>query len=252
MCFRPIFGNLFFLDIRNNYKNLLKINLRRFFILLNLCNFSNQLTYNIYNQLNLTKMKTYLPLFQANCNTAYFDFDSECESLLEGINSTREEEGLDSLTDQDVEFDYEKYEIDCAKKCCEFVEKQLTDFDAKIQFEGVHFSKTGSDSINIDIELNIEKLSKFIFENYDLFSEFLHETFTDREGFYSFYSNRAIDWVKETKDFTEFDDMTRLGALLDFVFYTKDSNVDDYYESKIYYEMSTYVTERVGLDYKLI
>jgi len=165
------------------------------------------------------KVKTYLPIFSGFYNTQW---EFQYESIEEFIKEERENKGLFSEIDfNDVEIDNETYENDIVKSFCEKLPNLMSDYINSIEFEKIISPKEynfENDSANVIIDVNIDKIKDFIYNNKDKFSEFLKKRYTSCDGFIPWYSNNFETWENDTKNFTDFSiNGHYLGSILDFI-----------------------------------
>ena len=180
----------------------------------------------------MKKVKTFLPLFSGFYGTI---FESYEENELEYINEIRKENGLEPLDYDEVEFDCEGYRKAAAYACCKFVEGELKDLGLveNIVFENIYspnYYNFGNDSINCEIWVKPEKLSEYVNENVEVFTKYLKENYSSRDGFISSHSNDFEEWKEETKNFTTFEDTHKLGAILGCVLENEDIKESYMYE----------------------
>jgi len=173
-----------------------------------------------------TKFETFLPLFPGFYNT-YLESDSAEESELEYINEQRVENGLEPIEWDKCVFDYNEYHQRVSKAYTNAVEKELNSLGLvnNIEFQKLINPKEynfKNDSINVEIDVNIENLQKYIAENKQKFIEYLKDKYTSCSGFISSYSSDFDVWSEDTDTFTNFDcNGHYLGAILDFVLYNE-------------------------------
>lgn len=178
-----------------------------------------------------TKFETYLPVFPGFYGTI---FNSECaeENELEYINQEREAKGLEPISWDDCEFDYKDYRDRLSKACVDAIESELKSLSliSEIKFQSLvspKYYNFANDSINIEIDVNIKKLQKYISENKNALSEYINENYTSYDGFMSSYSNDIDVWSEDTERFTNWDTNEHyLGSVLDFV--CKNEGIDYY------------------------
>lgn len=89
-----------------------------------------------------------------------------------------------------------------------------------------------NDEIYVDLTINTEILSKYIFENWDAYKEEVYKHHTSRDGFVSFKSNDIDEWAVETDNFTNFEDNEYyLGFILQIA-----SEIEEIEERSAYYD----------------
>lgn len=180
-------------------------------------------------------MKTYLPLFTGFYHTFFsMYFDNEVERTLEDLDKQYEE----------VDFNYIEYELEVAKNCCDIVSEYLKEegFENKITFESLYSPKYynySNDSINIDIDIDLEQIRDFLKANKEAFNQYIKERYTSCSGFISHHSNNYKDWINELNENEEH----KIGACLEFILIELGYNSED-----LAYKSS----ECVYLDYEII
>jgi hypothetical protein len=96
-----------------------------------------------------------------------------------------------------------------------------------------------NDEIFVDLTINTESFSQYIFNNWDRYAEEIHRHHTSRDGFTSFQSNDINEWRAETSDFRNFEDNEYyLGFLLQIA-----AEIEDIEERSAYYDWSESVNE---------
>lgn len=159
----------------------------------------------------MAKSNTFLPLFTGFYNTE-FCYDSEHSEHLYS----------EGLTDSETSFDYQGYETELAEDYVSFISERLKSFGVvTIQLEKIIRPKTynfTNDSINCEIEVDSSVLYEYIKNNLEDFLLYIRESYSSCSGFISSYSNDGMDWIIETKKFTDFSvNGHYLGAILDFI-----------------------------------
>lgn len=160
-----------------------------------------------------TIIKTYLPVFPGFYNTI-FESDESNE-----IEHFRDETGMDIDFD-DINFDYQDYFNRVSQRCCEIVENELNslNIECDIKFENVvspKYYNFSNDSINIEIEIDLQDVSKYLLNHLDLFKDYLRENYTSCSGFISHYSNEAHEWINDLRH------EHKLGSALNFILSTE-------------------------------
>jgi len=178
--------------------------------------------------------KTYLPVFTGFYNTIFEPSDCDIDSELDYINDSRKNLKKAPLKDaDDLEFEYKEFELNTATGCVDYVETILKDLGlpCKITNEVINSPKYynfANDSINIDIEIDLDLVKSYLVENLDLFTIYIKDKYTSCSGFISSYSNDATDWLK-----FEIDNNTDhcIGSCLDFIIKNEVSEpeMDMYY-----------------------
>jgi len=177
------------------------------------------------------KVETYLPVFPGFYGTL---FEPEEDQEIDSINYNRSEKGLPEITYDDCKWDYEEHRNRVARACCGVIEHELKgiiDKNIDITFQDIHSPREynfTNDSINVEIDLDINKTKEYLKENEDEFAEFLKERFTSRSGFISFFSNQVIDWYNLIDNQEKYE--TVIGSVLDFILENEGYRHDNLYE----------------------
>lgn len=160
-------------------------------------------------------IETFLPIFPGFYNTV---FEPECSDIIYSYN----QENDTNFDYDDFDWDYSEYYNQTAKNCCDAIEKLLKEngIIESIKFQNVvspKYYNHSNDSINIEVEINIDKLVLFIANNKDDFDTYVRSHYTSCDDFTSFYSNNGDDWFKSliNDDFKKSEHC--FGALLEFV-----------------------------------
>lgn len=182
------------------------------------------------------KVKTYLPLFSGFYGSHW---DEPC---FDG-----EEDIFDLPKDKEFwEFvDWKKYYNHIAKEMCNEVQYLLSDFVSDIEFECIRSPKYynfENDSINCEITFDENKVKEYLNENFSLFKDYIKLMYTSRDGFISYYSNDASEWMQDW-------DEHKVGSILEFICTNEgyeepwdinDSHISLFYNQEIYqYERPT-------------
>jgi hypothetical protein len=181
---------------------------------------------------DLFEIESYLPVF-----IGFYD------TIFQPIEENYIEDGYNY---DDYDFDYQKYYIDVSIQCTKAIEKQLSDFNIKIEFQELvspKFYNYENDSIYVKYILNSEsydKVFQYLIENKKNFGAYLENRYTNHDGFISFYFNDADNWLNYLKD--KFKLMHTFGSVLDFILNNEGYNYDELYLD---------VYDKVFLDYKL-
>ena len=172
----------------------------------------------------MKSIETYLPVFPGFYGTIFEASNEEDE--IHDINSQRNQKGLNDVSYNDCEWNYEEFRQGIAADCVNFVYNELNDlFDGKLDIEfqkivSPRFYNFTNDSINVEFKVSDEFLNSikaYIFENNaPEFEEYIIDRYTSRSGFISSYSNEVDTWKNEYFDSIE-DKGHILGSLLDFV-----------------------------------
>ena len=134
-----------------------------------------------------TTVGTWLPLFSGFYRT-WWESDYQEDSEIQYINELREEEGMEPIQWDDVQFNYDKYRNDVAKAVVGEIEHRLKDFVHRIDFEEISSPKYynfSNDSINVQIIPRKNVILEYLKNNAGEFEKYLEEQYTSRSGFIS-------------------------------------------------------------------
>lgn len=122
------------------------------------------------------------------------------------------------LADHPLKLDFAKFCEDVAKAYCEVVSDELTgalDSLVNIIFEEIRSPKYynfETDAVYCRIAFDPDAALRYIAEHRAAFDEYIRETYTSRDGFFSWRSNDPADWLDPADWGTH-----EPGAILDFV-----------------------------------
>ncbi len=168
--------------------------------------------------------KTWLPIFPGFYGTV---FEPSEDNEIQYLNDIRVENGLSELdynAFDSIGFDYKEYYSEVAKKCTAVVCDELMrlGFINSYEFDAIDSPKEynfRNDSINVSLgysNKNAKALYAYVKLNLDSFTQHVKEHCSSRDGFISFHSNQAVEWLLDTKNFQRFDDMFKLGFVLEW------------------------------------
>lgn len=198
--------------------------------------------------------ETYLPIFSGFYN-GYFEIDES--QIINDIQYDRVENGKNELKEISLEIDYPKYYQEISIKLCkeiQYVIRENIDENCDITFQKItspkYYNYT-NDSIDISLEIDLEKVLSLIGENFELFSKYIKQNYTSCSGFISGFTNDANEWIKA--DFIENHSSHCIGAFLDFllkdVYEVDECNLANYVLENVYdNEFCTNYTELYELD----
>jgi len=179
-----------------------------------------------------TEIKTFCPLFSGYYNS-FFEPDNQ-ENEIQDINYQRGEQGKKPINYNDAIFDYKQYFEECSKEIVNFCEdktNEILESDFKFTYEETvsprEYNFT-NDSINISINVtdsDVLKLYNYINANFELFKKYIIERYTSYDGFNSFYTNDANEFLT----LNIYEDSHILGTLLDFILKNECEEIDLYY-----------------------
>ncbi len=180
------------------------------------------------------KIETYLPLFKGfYCNP----WTEDNEALeIEHCNQIREENGLNEIDPNLIEFDYKEYYERISMDICNEVENKLEDYITAITYQKLvspKYYNYQNDSINVEVELSekdLEKIRTTIKENYAEFEAYIKDRYTSSSGFVSSYPNDAESWLEVLKIDSLKSNGHYLGAFLDFIVIVEEIKEEEIYE----------------------
>ena len=165
-------------------------------------------------------IESYLPVFNGFYNT---DFEPSEDHIIE-----------EPYNFDDYDFEYDTYRIDMAKACCNAIERELKDLGISVEYQSIYSPKEynfKTDSINVKYRLSknsAKLLNKYLKDNIEAFTSYIHEHCTSRSGFISFFSNDVNDWFNE---YTHNKLETSFGTMLDFYFENEGFTAENLYSA---------------------
>ena len=140
----------------------------------------------------------------------------------------------------DIQYDYTRFQNDTAKRACDVVSDFLHDIGIrnKITFQKVVSPREynfSTDSVDVDIELNMMDLGRAIIKHYDEIEREIKERFTSRSGFFSFVSNDIWEWREDWNN-NNFDEPRCIGALLEILLAIKDYDYFPFFHEGMEFE----------------
>jgi len=190
------------------------------------------------DQENKTKqIETYLPVFPGFYGTI-FEADGE-ENDINDINQQRADKGLPEIDFDACEFNYAERNKSVIEDCVAFIEQELRyvfKSPISIKCDGLHSPREynfGNDSINITVEVSNDlliEIKTYLIDHFELFSAYIKERYSSRDGFMSFHSNDATEWLHTNVDKID-SNAHYLGAILEFICGVEEVNEMDMYEA---------------------
>lgn len=180
----------------------------------------------------MKSVQSYLPLFSGFYCTIW-DSDSLEDNEIYSINYERESNGKGEIEFDKIQFDFKEYKTQVSCYLIEKIKTYLSEnnFINDIVFEEIispKFYNYSNDSINVTYKLskdNIDNINKFLIEKIDDFKDYINKNYSSYDGFVSFHSNDAIEWVIDNNLLT---DKHKLGSVLGFIC-ELEFNEDDLY-----------------------
>ncbi len=171
----------------------------------------------------LIKVESYLPIFQGFYNSIFDAVDTDCE---------------DGNEDNTQEWDYREYYSRIAKHLVGFIGGELKAFGVSVKFTELHNPKEynfNNDIIFVDYTISLEnvgKLNDYLIEHMDAFKLYLKRRYSSYDGFRSYHSTNAEEWLSILNQ----DDVTllehKLGSMFHFYLENEDDmDMDTLYES---------------------
>jgi hypothetical protein len=167
-------------------------------------------------------VETYLPIFPGFYNSL-IDGDSELENFLY----------FENLEYDQIDFDFKNYQNVCSLYACKFIANELNDLGVlSVEFQELispKFYNYSTDSINCKIEIETEKIAKYILDNNEAFEIYLKDNYTSYDGFIAYFSTYTKDWACKTDNFTNFigSGTHFLGSILNFICQNENINEND-------------------------
>lgn len=164
---------------------------------------------------NLKRVNTFLPLF-SGFYSSIFDIDEYDE-----VSNYNLENDTD-LTVDNFYFNYNNYHQEISKEICLTVETLLKDnniIDSLI-FEGLRsprFYNFENDSINIEVVIKKDVILQYLKDNFNEFEAYINNNYTSYDGFSSYYSNDAKEWLTGFENDKLESETHQVGAILDFI-----------------------------------
>ena len=174
--------------------------------------------------MNTIKTQSYLPIFTGFYGSFFEDYLNHLEEM--------EYEYLaeNGIQDEQPEFDYQTFYKDCSYEMMYKVCELLTDLNVIDNYNFVELQSPkeynfANDKIIIDYvltEANVSNIKSYIDDNYDAFALYIKDNYTSYDGFYSFHSNDAKEWVYSLIECLE--DEHKLGSILNFILENEDTS----------------------------
>lgn len=164
---------------------------------------------------NLKRVNTFLPLF-SGFYSSIFDIDEYDE-----VSNYNLENDTD-LTVDNFYFNYNNYHQEISKEICLTVETLLKDnniIDSLI-FESLRsprFCNFENDSINIEVVIKKDVILQYLKDNFNEFEAYINNNYTSYDGFSSYYSNDAKEWLTGFENDKLESETHQVGAILDFI-----------------------------------
>lgn len=176
------------------------------------------------------KTQSYLPVFTGFYGSFFEDYLNHLEEMEYEYLAENSDEA------QHLEFDYAQFYKDCSYEMMYKVCELLTDLN---MIDNYYFVKLQSpreynfanDTIIVDYVLtdrNAFNIKTYLFNNYSAFKRYIKDNYTSYDGFMSYHSNNADEWLKL---FTEcLNDEHKLGSILNFILENEQTSEHDLFE----------------------
>ena len=181
-------------------------------------------------------VNTWLPIYSGTYQTIWEAYCFDDDTVIESINYFRNEndkEPIDLSTD--IDFDVAGICNEIAKHSIKEISKIVGEYFPKITFEKYKPTKDnfyGPDSIHIEVEIsseNLEKIKKYLKDNWEAFDKYLEEKYSSRPGFCPHYSNDPNVWYS----FLNIENIEKrvheIGSIMGFIV-RNEKNMDNEYE----------------------
>ena len=216
----------------------------------------------------LESYDTFLPIFPGFYGTWFEDYDMEDYEIKSELESLADTYHLHpdvvyalhnfGANWQLVDVDYENYRHDLAIDCCQWVEYQLQHLfgkECKVEFQEIHSPREynfENDAIYCAIKVDLDKVIKYIREHWEEFSERIKESYTSYDGFHSWYSNDAKEWIPDSVKSDEDLEWSehQVGAALQFCIMTELGRTEED-EFSPSFDMYDYCTEQTVMPIKV-
>jgi len=202
------------------------------------------------------KIETWLPCFSGFYGTIWetdeslqsMIEDDFCDGEVEFIQELLKVDGIEQSECKELvahslwdNIDNRTREIDIVKRICEKVESELLEMKLikSLEYQSISSPREynfANDSGNISIVLcqaNINRIHKYLKDNYEAFRVHVKDNYTSCDGFISSYSAYASDWLNKNDEDYFLNDSHKLGAILQFIL----NNEYDDYELDLYYDV---------------
>lgn len=194
------------------------------------------------------KIETFLPVFNGFYNTFFENIIEESENIeIDFYN----EDNDTSLNWDAFIFDYVKIKKEISIKCCEEIEKKLNEIEinCEVSYQDLaspKFYNFSNDSINVEINFkDFNQVIKILEDSSEIFTRYLKNNYSNRDGFISNHSNYASDWMADLKNDPEIE-AHKVGAVLEFILieleqyndYSLYCDVTEWHDFTINYELT--------------
>ena len=181
------------------------------------------------------KVQTFLPVFNGFYNTLFeYILDSTTDNAIEYHN----EQNNTSLNYDDFDFNFNSIQNEISKYAVSKIEEKLNEIgiNCTINFENLISQREynfTNDSINIEINFKkFRQVFEILEQNYELFTQYIIDHYTSRDGFISNNSSYASDWMEDLREDAE-NETHKVGAVLDFIL----QEIEEYKPDNLYFDL---------------
>ena len=181
------------------------------------------------------KVQTFLPVFNGFNNTL---FENLLDNAVDNAIECHNERNSTSLNYDDFDFNFDSIMQEICKNAVSKIEDELNDIgiNCKIKYENLISPMEYNfinDSINIEINFkDFNRVIEILEYDFDLFSQYIKDEYTSRDGFISSFSSYASDWINDLKENPE-NEAHKVGAVLDFIL----QEIEEYKDDDLYYDL---------------
>lgn len=189
------------------------------------------------NNYNYKVYKTWLPDFPGFYETSYSFNDSDLENTLFNEPYKIQKEIKEFIKENIFDnINYEQYQQDISKKFTDIwfsvFQENFPNIVKSYKYEKLVSPKEynfSTDSIDIEIELDLEKLVAEFKKDYKSASQYIHDKYTSCSGFISYYENDIEDWLQTLEQ----DQDHKIGAMLQYL--SQNSDIDEFDSENMLY-----------------
>lgn len=179
----------------------------------------------------MENVKGYLPLFHGFYCTMH---EIDEERILDSVNYYRAENGKEEIhygwQYDNIEIDIKKYMSDYGKSAIDNYKEFLSPvYVSNIIFESIYSPREynfSTDLVNVEYEIteeNKKNILDFVLSHLEEFKQYIKDTFSDRSGFFSLYSNNFNYWLNCLKKWEFKNIETQFSIFLEFILLTEYS-----------------------------
>lgn len=178
-------------------------------------------------QKQITYKSQVLPGFYGFYGSIYESMADDTER--EALEEASEELGFE-VDEKYLETDRHQIYLDISKQAVCEVNELMGDF-AEFEYDKLkspQYYNFTNDEIICNVTPKIEVIKEYIYKHRDLFTQYLKDRFTSRDGFHSFTSNNFAEWEGLTSNFTKYsnDKAENIDIVLSFIFENEELELD--------------------------